>query len=115
MVSIKTFTEMALSFPEAVQAPHFDLISFRVKKKIFATIHEKHNRVMIKLDPLDQSVFFFFYKTIIYPVPGAWGKGGATFVELSKVKKPMVKDALTLAWKRIAPSSVLKKFEEAKK
>ena len=106
---------MALSFPEAEQAPHFDLVSFRVRKKIFATIHEKHNRVMIKLDPLDQSVFCVFDKTVVYPVPGGWGKSGATFFELSKVKKSMLKDALELAWKRIAPAALLKKFEMKKK
>ena len=53
---------------------------------------------MVKLTPLDQSVFCAFDRKIIYPVPGGWGKKGATFIELSKVKMAMLKDALSVAY-----------------
>jgi hypothetical protein len=39
--------------------------------------------------------FCSFDKTIIYPVPGGWVKKGATFVNLKKVKKEMLMDALS--------------------
>ena len=97
MVSIEAVRELALSFPETDEHPHFHLKAFRVKKKIFATLDEERKRVMVKLSPVDQSVFCAFDKNIIYPVPGGWGKKGATYVELSKVKKAMFKDALTTA------------------
>ena len=38
MATIETFRALALSFPETVGLPHFDLTSFRIKKKIFAFI-----------------------------------------------------------------------------
>ena len=38
MVSIDTFRKLALSFDEAVEQPHFEKPSFRVNKKIFATL-----------------------------------------------------------------------------
>lgn len=110
MVSIETVRQLALSFPETDEYPHFHLNAFRVKKKIFCTIHAKDNRVMVKLSPLDQSVFCAFDKTIIYPVPGGWGKKGATFIELSKVKKAMFKDALTTAYCTVAPKALAEKF-----
>ncbi len=53
------------------------------------------------LTETDQSVFSAFDKTVIYPVPNKWGKRGATFVELKTVRKNMLKDALTQAYKRI--------------
>ena len=42
---------------------------------------------MVNLTPVDQSVFCAFDKTIIYPVPGGWGKKGATYIDLKKIKK----------------------------
>jgi len=102
MIDIKTFRQLALSLPDTVELPHFDLTSFRVKKKIFATYHEKHNRAMLKLSLIDQSVFCAYDNTIFFPVPGGWGKKGATFVDLKKVRKDMFKDALTTAYKKCA-------------
>ncbi len=111
MVSIETVRELALSFPETDEHPHFHLTAFRVKKKIFCTIHEKDKRVMVKLTPVDQSVFCAFDKNIIYPVPGGWGKKGATFIEIARVKKAMFKDALTTAYCTVAPEKLAEKFQ----
>ena len=102
MVSIETFRQMALAFPNVVELPHFDRASFRVNKKIFATLLEKDSLAMVKLSPLDQSVFCAFDKTIIYPVPGGWGIKGATYINLKKIKKAMLKDALTVAYSTVA-------------
>lgn len=98
MVNIENFRKIALSFPDTEELPHFDLTSFRVKKKIFATFHEKHDRAMVKLSPIDQSVFCAYDNNIFFPVPGGWGKGGATFVNMKKVRKDMFKDALSAAY-----------------
>ena len=94
---------MALSFPDAEEQPHFHLRSFRVKKKIFATLWEKENRAMLKLSLVDQSVFCGFENgSVFFPVPGGWGKKGDTFVDLGKVRKDMLKDALTTAYNELA-------------
>jgi hypothetical protein len=102
MVSIESFRQMALSFTDAIELPHFHLQSFRVKKKIFATLHEKDNRAMLKLPLADQSVFWSYDNAIFFPVPGGWGKQGATFVELKKVKKGILKEALEIAYNHAA-------------
>mgnify|MGYP003577946137 CR=1 FL=1 len=44
MVSIETFRELAMSFPNATEEPHFEKTSFRINKKIFATFDEKKKR-----------------------------------------------------------------------
>jgi hypothetical protein len=98
MVSLTVFRQLALSFPDAEEQPHFHLASFRVKKKIFATLWEKEYRAMLKLPLVEQSVFCAYEKDIFFPVPGAWGKKGATFVDLKKVRKGMLKDALGVAY-----------------
>ena len=42
MVTIKEATTWALAYPEAVEMPHFEKTSFRVKKKIFGNLDKKH-------------------------------------------------------------------------
>ena len=65
---------------------------------------------MVKLSPVDQSVFCSYNKEVIFPVPGGWGKRGATFINLKKVRKSMFQDALTTAWKTTAPAKVVEKY-----
>jgi hypothetical protein len=111
MVSISTARQLALSLPETTEQPHFHLASFRVKNKIFSTLWEAEKKLMVKLSLIDQSVYCDIDKNIIYPVPGGWGRQGATFIELTKAKKHVVEDALTCAWRNSAPKSILKKYE----
>jgi hypothetical protein len=100
MVSIKTFREMALAFDEATESPHFEKTSFRVNSK-----------VVVKFSQVDQSVFCSFDKTIIYPVPGKWGLQGWTIIELKKVKKEMLVDALTTSYCTVAPKKLAEKYK----
>jgi hypothetical protein len=103
MVTVKGVQKLALSFEEAVELPHFDLISFRVRKKIFATLDTDKNRACLFLSKVDQSVFSDLNKSAIYPVPNKWGEKGATYFELKKVRMDLFKDALTLSYCRVAP------------
>jgi len=109
MVDIETFRQLALSLPGAIELPHFDLTSFRVNKKIFATLNTKRNRACVMLTDIDQSVFSSFDKTVIYPVPNKWGKKVATYVELKTVSKTILKDALKQAYLRISEKKPLPK------
>jgi hypothetical protein len=65
---------------------------------------------MVKLSLVEQSVFCDIDRDIIYPVPGGWGKQGATFIELTKVKKQIVEEALLRAWRSTAPKTMIKKY-----
>lgn len=108
MVSIDTFRKLALSFPEATEEPHFEKISFRVKKKIFATYDEVNRRACLKLSEINQNVFSSTgNKTIIFPVDNKWGKQGWTLVELRNVKKELFVDALTTAYCEVAPKKLV--------
>ena len=111
MVSNDIFRKLALSFPETEELPHFHLVSFRVRKKIFCTLNEKENRAMVKLSPEDQSVFILINPAIFYQVPGKWGQSGATYIELKKINLPMIKDAMRAAYCNIAPSALGDSFK----
>jgi len=110
MITIEQARKMALGLPETREKAHFHLAGFWVKKKIFATIHADKNYVMVKLSAIDQSVFCAYDKEVIFPVPGGWGKHGATFINLKKVRKSMFLDALTTAWKSVAPAKLVDKY-----
>ena len=110
MVSIETVRQIALSFPETDEHPHFERMAFRVKKKIFATILEKNQTLNVKLSLIDQSVFSRIDEEVIYPVPGGWGKHGMTTIELKKIRKSIVKDALTSAYCNVAPNNLAEKY-----
>ena len=110
MITFEQARKAALSLPETEEKPHFHLTSFRVKNKIFATIHADKNYAMVKLSLIDQSVFCSYSKEVIFPVPGGWGKKGATFIDLKKVKRSMLIDALATAWKTVAPVKLVEKY-----
>lgn len=101
MVSIQTFRKTALSLPGVTEEPHFEKTSFRVKKKIFATLNEKENRATIKLSLTEQDLFCVYDKNVMYPVPNKWGKQGWTHINLKTIPKEMCVDALKTAYAQV--------------
>ena len=115
MVDEKIFREMALSFPEVTEQKHFEKTSFRVNKKIFATLDVPNKLACVKFSEIDQDVFSAFDRSIIFPVPNKWGKSGWTNINLEKIPKRMLMDALTTAYCEVAPkklSSLINKSGE---
>ena len=110
MVSIGTFKKIALSFAETTEQPHFEKTSFRIGKKIFATYDSKNNRAGIKLSVADQDIFCLYDKSIIFLMPNKWGKQGWTFIDLSKIKKQLFTDVLTVAYYEVAKKITIKDF-----
>lgn len=112
MLSAAAFKKLALAFPEATEEPHFEKTSFRVSKKIFATLDTKNNIATIKLSEIDQNVFSAFDDTAVYPVPNKWGKQGWTHINLKNVRKDICTDALTQAYCLVAPKKLSEKFKK---
>ena len=109
MISVQTFRQLALSFPETKEQPHFEKRAFRTKRKIFATLSEKDKLACVKFSQTDQSVFCAFDSSVIYPVPNKWGLQGWTYIDLTKIKKAMLVDALNTAYAEAAPKAGSKK------
>lgn len=106
MVTLKTLRTIALSLPETTEEPHFEKTSFRVKKKIFATYDDTNKRLCVKFSEINQNVFSAFDKTIIYPVNNKWGKQGWTMIEMKKINKELLNDALITAYCEVAPQKL---------
>ncbi|WP_374949271.1 MmcQ/YjbR family DNA-binding protein [Mucilaginibacter sp.] len=97
------FRQIAASLPEVTEEPHFEKTSFRVNKKIFATMLEGSNIGTVMLTPADQDVFCTFDKQTIYPVPNKWGQGGATHINLALIQVEMLREILKAAYRKVAP------------
>jgi hypothetical protein len=98
-MTIDDFRQMALSFPNTVESSHMNHPDFRAHGKIFATLpNPEDGRAMVKLPPDRQEEFLESDPSVFIPVNGAWGRQGATYVVLKKVKEDTLRGALTLAW-----------------
>jgi hypothetical protein len=98
---------IALSFPDAMEADHHGMPSFRVGGKIFATIHVAQPRMMAKLDLEDQHNLSQGHPGLIEPVPGSWGRKGSTFLWYERADEVLVRLMLALAWRERAPKRLL--------
>jgi hypothetical protein len=102
MVSVEEVRVWALAFQDTVEVPHFEKTSFRIKKKIFATLDAKTRKLVVKLSAMDQSIFCSYDSAILYPVKSAWGKQGWTVIELTKIRKTFCRDVLKTSYQMVS-------------
>lgn len=102
MITASTVRQMVLKFDHVEEVPHFEKPSFRIRKKIFATLDVKHHRVCLKMTEVDQDLYTLAGQGSVYPVPNAWGKQGWTYFELTKVRKKLLGEALSAAYLHVS-------------
>jgi len=108
-MSASRFRKVALSLPEAVEGAHRGHADFRVGKRVFATLgYPDDSWGMVKLTPEQQAMLVEAEPEIFRPVPGGWGKSGSTNVRLAKADAKTLQSALAIAWRNIAPKSLIK-------
>lgn len=102
------FRRIALAMPEAVEGAHFGNADFRVGGKIFATLAlEKEGFGVLLLSPEQQAGMMEDAPDLFSPVPGGWGRQGATRVRLAKVPPTLLEAVLRTAWRKRAPKRLL--------
>jgi hypothetical protein len=103
------FRELALSFPEVIESAHMRHPDFRVGGRIFATLgYPDEHAAMVKLSPEEQNEFVRTSPSVFQPAKGAWGRQGSTTVYLPAAPINIVREALTAAWRNIAPKRLPK-------
>jgi len=102
--------KVALSLPESAEEPHFELWSFRVRGKIFATVppEGRHLHVFVDGDAVrmavrdDPKTFEELW----------WGKSLAGLrVKLASARPAAVRELLQASWRRKAPKRVVAAFD----
>jgi hypothetical protein len=94
------FRRIALRLEGAEEGSHMGAADFRVGGRIFATlaaIQQGYGNVM--LTPEHQAEFVAEDPSVFIPVPGGWGRNGATHIRLDLVNEDMLAGALETAWR----------------
>ena len=102
---IAAFRAVALSLPEAVELPHFERASFRVRKRIFATLCESDGQAVLKL-PREEQAALVAMRPEIYAVT-PWGHQGWTSVDLSRADPGELRELIVEAWRGVAPKRLV--------
>jgi hypothetical protein len=99
-LKVADFRRIALSMAGAEEGSHMGAADFRVGGRIFATLAaEKQGFGNLILDPEQQAAFVAEEPEVFLPVPGGWGRMGATHVRLAKANEDLLRGALHTAWK----------------
>lgn len=94
------FRRIALSLEGAEEGSHMGATDFRVGGRIFATLaSEKQGYGNLMITPELQAEFVRELPEVFLPVPGGWGRMGATHIRLAKASEDVLAGALRTAWK----------------
>jgi hypothetical protein len=96
--------DLALALATASEAPHFDRIAFRTPRKIFATLNAQAGDINLMFDPDMRDFYCEQAPDAFTPVPGGWGRMGATRCDLRTVDEATLLSALTTAHRLAAPA-----------
>ena len=98
IVQENDFRRIALGFEGAVEGAHMGHPDFRVKNRIFATLHHDRDFGMVALAPDQQKQFTRDHPDAFAPESGAWGRAGSTRIRLASIDEETLGEAVTFAW-----------------
>jgi hypothetical protein len=99
-MDVEDFRRLALSLEGAEESSHMGSPDFRVDGRIFATLASQsqgYGNLMLTLE--QQAAFVEELPDVFLPIPGGWGRMGATHVRLQAAHEDVVAGALRTAWK----------------
>jgi len=94
------FRRIALSLEGTEESSHMGQPDFRVSGRIFATLAaQKQGYGNLMLSPEQQATFVEELPDVFIPIPGGWGRMGATHIVLAKANMDVLSGALEAAWR----------------
>jgi hypothetical protein len=97
------FRRLALAKQDSVEGAHQGHADFRVNGRVFATLgYPREGYAMVKLAPEQQQLLLEAAPGAFAPANGAWGRRGATLVQLAGADLHLVETALAMAMKGAA-------------
>jgi hypothetical protein len=105
-VSVAAVRKFALSLPEAIEQPHHDMTSFRVRGKIFATMPPEGGLLHVFLPEGEVTSYCAEFPSAVEEL--WWGKKlSGCRVVLRHADGSLVREMLAESWRRKAPKSLL--------
>ena len=102
---IAAFRAVALALPETVELPHFERTSFRVRRRIFATLREADGQAVLKLPREEQAALVAMHPEVYAVTP--WGHQGWTSVDLGRADSGELRELILEAWRNVAPKRLV--------
>jgi hypothetical protein len=94
---------LALSLPDATEAPHFHRLAFRTPRKTFATLDATAREINLMFSQDLRDHYCERGPGAFSPVPGGWGRMGITRCDLALVEEAVLVSALRAAHALAAP------------
>lgn len=109
MMQWEDVRRLALALPQATEADHFGVPSFRVKGKSFASQGREGPALVIRFEPEDQVNLILAHPGVIERITGGTretraGVAGWSLLHYPRCDEPLVSTLLKLAWSTVAPS-----------
>ena len=109
-MTAQAFRKLAISMPEAHEEPHFDRTSFRVGKKIFATMVRDGSEAMVRIRPLKRVYDLLSEHADTFFDYGSWTwRNGALGIRLPRADAKLLRELVSDAWRSVAPKRVVAK------
>jgi hypothetical protein len=98
-MTAEDFRRIALSLEGAEEGSHMGAVDFRVGGHIFATLASVDQGFgNLMLTPEVQAAFVAESPDVFLPIPGGWGRMGATHIRLAGTHRDVLTGALRTAW-----------------
>lgn len=105
-MKIARVRSFALSLPEAIEAPHFNYASFRVRGKIFVTVPPEQTHIHVFVSQAQREVALVLHSEFVEKL--LWGgKVVGLRVALGPARPNLVTELIRQAWANKAPKSLL--------
>jgi hypothetical protein len=104
------FREFALSLPDAVEIETWGHPTFRVRKKIFATMANDGSSAGAKTTKLEQMALVSS-EPETFSLPAYVGRYGWVDIKLDRVDPDHVRELVEDAWRQTAPKRLVKAYD----
>jgi hypothetical protein len=99
-MNAQDFRRIALTLEGVEEGSHMGAADFRVGGRIFATLASQNQGYgNLMFTPEVQAQFVAEVPNVFVPIPGGWGRMGATHIRLSEASEDLLAGALQTAWK----------------
>ena len=102
-VSADRVRDLALAFPSVSEVPHWHRLAFRTPRKIFATLDTEARDLNLMFNQDLRDFYCEQDPQAFSPVPGGWGRRGATRCDLEAVNEVILISALKAAHQLATP------------
>jgi len=102
MATANDLRRLARALEGTTEAPHFERTAFKVAR-IYATLAADGKSANLMYPPDEQELRCAMLPAAFAPVPGGWGRNGATTVTLAAVSVEQLEEALRCAWSYALP------------